>query len=67
MGYIESWEEFSKAAVRLYSQNPWKVNLNSVYDKYTYIFNTYNYTYKLFASFFKHAHLGQVCGEIQAL
>ncbi|XP_064403441.1 signal recognition particle 9 kDa protein-like [Halichondria panicea] len=25
MGYIESWEEFSKAAVRLHSQNPWKV------------------------------------------
>ena len=25
MTYIENWEEFSKAAERLYLQNPWKV------------------------------------------
>ena len=25
MTYIETWEEFSKAAERLYLQNPWKV------------------------------------------
>lgn len=26
MTYVENWEEFAKAAERLYSQNPWKVS-----------------------------------------
>jgi hypothetical protein len=36
MTYIENWEEFSKAAERLYVQNPWKVTalVYTVYDKY---------------------------------
>ena len=28
MTYVESWEEFAKAAERLYSQNPWKVSIH---------------------------------------
>ena len=29
MTYVESWEEFAKAAERLYSQSPWKVSVHT--------------------------------------
>ena len=30
MPYLQTWDDFSKGAERLYQQNPWKVMLDSV-------------------------------------
>jgi arginine/lysine/ornithine decarboxylase len=32
MTYLKSWEEFEKAAERLYFQDPMKVGLNAYFD-----------------------------------
>ena len=34
MPYLESWDDFSKGAERLYLQNPWKVRPIIIVDKY---------------------------------
>ena len=32
MPYLDNWDEFSKAADRLYSQDPWKVSYRGLFE-----------------------------------